>query len=212
MPGLLQQPATPKTQADIQQLLTQKWYAEFNVASPAKPQATLIISSCNGYFAHNQDGLQTLKHNEAAAFMEIAMMCNATMVISLAKPAQSNLLDALPFDAALPAKLPKDAAMLVSTTERDQVNKDNTKKYWRDVNVITKFESAGEGHALYYHAGGYQELERVASGDFNSDGIQDLLVTSRDFVDGGSYSAIRLLLLTKTPVNPDIVLLKEYGF
>lgn len=90
MPGLLQQPATPKTQADIHQLLTQKWYAEFNVASPAEPQATLTISSCDDYFSHNKDGLQTLKQNEAAAFMEIAMMCNATQIISLAKAAPNN--------------------------------------------------------------------------------------------------------------------------
>ena len=75
----------------------------------------------------------------------------------------------------------------------------------------TRVELLGPFQASYHHhEGGTQELALVAKGDFNGDGIEDMLITSRDSVEGGSYRAIRLFLLTRISASSAITVLREY--
>ena len=98
---------------------------------------------------------------------------------------------------------------MISESEQARLNKDKSIKYWKDVNKIIKVDELGPFHANYQHSGGIQELELVAKGDFDGDQIEDMLLTSRDSVKEGSYSAIRLFMITRTS-EASAVMAKEY--
>jgi len=141
--------------------------------------------------------------------MELVVMCQATRHIVNGKASAQTFLKNFVFDKTLPDKLPKKIAMVTSVTEYARLFNDNNIKYWSQVIKITKIDKKDAGHALYHNVGGSQELELVAKGDFNGDNIEDILLTSRDSVEGGSYSAIRLFMFTKLSNDGDIILLSN---
>jgi len=140
--------------------------------------------------------------------MEIAGMCQATSQILNGKASTRTFLHNLEFDNTLPDKLPKQIVTVTSVTEYRKLFSDKNIQQWSQVLNITKVDMKEPGHATYHYEGGYQELELVAKGDFNSDSIEDILLTSRDSVDGGSYSATRLFMFTKLSSDGDIIFLQ----
>ncbi len=49
---------------------------------------------------------------------------------------------------------------------------------------------------VYFHDGGYQEVEILGNGDANNDGIEDVFIVVRDYVEGGNYFNMRLFVLS----------------
>lgn len=197
LPTLLAEPMAKVDATMLPDLLKRKWYAEFNVYEESQPKTTFTLSNCEQYLSHSKQKLWTVVEKENAPFMELAVMCRATQAMLAAKKVEKSFLQDIQFDPTLPDKLPAKFAMVISLAEQQRLAADTSKKLWRDVLKITKTEITGEKHAKYSHDGGMQELEQVARGDFNGDGIEDMLITSRDSVEGGSYSAIRLFMVTK---------------
>lgn len=210
MPTLLAQPLKLASTSDLSKIDNQKWYAEFKVHTDANPAKIITLSSCNDYLAQPNAKLQTLNEKDNTPFMEIALMCRATQMLRAATKPEQSYLQSLQFNESLPSLLPAKFAMVVSASEQARIDADKSRKHWRDVTPITRFETLGPFHANYHHAGGAQELALVARGDFNNDKIEDMLITSRDSVAGGSYGAIRLFLITRTSAAGDIAVLNEY--
>jgi len=57
------------------------------------------------------------------------------------------------------------------------------------------------GRILMTREGFSQMLLLWGRGDFNGDGIEDLLVQSLDMLTGGTYRSMRLFVLTRRTVN-----------
>ena len=57
------------------------------------------------------------------------------------------------------------------------------------------------GCPIFYFDGGYQELEIIGRGDTNNDDIEDVIVVVHDYLDGGNYMNIRLLVLSVDKQN-----------
>jgi hypothetical protein len=207
LPELLAESASIASHSDVGSLLNKTWYAAFQLTDPTEPQTVLSLSSCADYFKHATQPLHTVQERDNAAFMEVVVMCNATKFIAKAIPAKQSFLSNLVFDATLPEKLPAQFAMVISVSERDMQLHDKSLKYWSQVNKITAVETNSPIQVTYRHDGGAQEVELVAKGDFNADGVEDVMLTSRDSVEDGSYSAIRLFTLTKLANDGDIKIL-----
>jgi len=195
--ALLNQAITSNNVADIKTMLKKDWYSAVNVKSLKQPGSTYAIKSCTEYFKLSDKTLTTVRENESSAFTEFALMCEAAKVIIEAKPSKLSFLDDLKFDKQLPNKLPKQIAMVISTTESKKLNANSKLVSWADVNKINKVNIINNVKAIYHHQGSAQEIELMAKGDFNGDGIEDMLISSRDSVVGGSYSALRVYQVTK---------------
>lgn len=208
LPALLEQSVQVVQLETLADVLTQKWYAEFSVFDTAQPDQTFSLSTCQNYLPQQAKQLNTRQENENTAFMEITVMCAATDKILHAQPAKVSFVKDLPFDESLPNKAPVAVAMILSSNERDKILSDNNNKTWSQAAHIIGYENLGAYHAVYKAEGGIQELELVARGDFNRDGFEDLMLTSRDYVTEGNYSAIRLFILTRTILDGPIQLVQ----
>lgn len=208
MPDLLVQSVKITNIDDIKALLAKKWYAEFPAISLVSPDKIITLSSCRTYLDNSGKQLNTVRERDNAAFMEITAMCVATEFIVNGKLSKQTFLSGLLFDNKLPDKLPAQLALVISEAESAKLLNNKKIKYWSHINKITSVSKNSINHATYTHDSGSQELELVAKGDFNADGIEDMLLTSRDSVEGGTYSATRLFVLTKLSKDVAIELLE----
>lgn len=201
---------------DLAEVLKRKWNAEAKVYKEAAPDKVITLSSCETYLARSDVRLWAVKDYEDIWFMGIAMMCRATQIMLTATRPEKTYLQGLQFDKNLPGKLPVNLSLntvLDDPSGLARIKADKSLKLWRDVARVSKVEVQGPWHAIYHDdSGGIQELELVAKGDFNGDKTEDMLITSRDSVVGGSHKAVRLFMLTKHSETGDVVLLHEYGY
>jgi len=210
LPQYLANPFNVRTHADVAALLNKKWYGAFQVhATDEAPTET--IASCNEYFRAAQKPLQTVKESEYGPFRFMVMMCLATRATSQARASRISTFSKLVFDKNLPAKLPAPMAMIISSTERQRILSDKAIRHMSQVHRIIKLKRHSRFDVDYAHEGGSQQLQLVARGDFNHDGVEDYLISSLDSVVGGSYSAMRLFLITRKPGQGDYSLIKEFN-
>lgn len=207
---LLDQPVKIKIVDDIRLSLDQDWYAGVSVKSNNTEQSIRKVKNCRDYFSAAEQGLIPVKEYENSAYQEFARMCDAANAIINAKPSSKSFLSSLTLDDTFPNKMPKQLAMVISLSEYQRILKNNSLNYWSDVNQIIGFDKRTEHRAIYKQQGGSQDIQLITKGDFNGDGIEDLLMTSRDTVEGGSYNATRMFLITKTSIDTDYTVLKEY--
>ena len=226
---LLEEPA-PLTEAkDLAGLLKRKWTygGEFRVYRDVPPDVfnekealakAFTLSSCEGYLAQANVRLWTVTQHEdtGAIFRDMTMMCRATQIMLTGTQPGKTYLQSLQFDKSLPGKLPVHVSLntrLGGSSEIASIKANKSLKLWKDVAHITQVEELGSRHAIYHDAsGGMQELELVAKSDFNGDKIEDMLITSRDSVVGGSYKNVRLFMLTKYSETGEVVMLNEYEY
>ena len=211
MGELLDKPEKLKSASEVKSALNKNWYAGITVKS-TNNKVTRVIDNCHDYFIAYKEGLIPLKEYEISAYSEFAMMCTASREIINAKPASASFLNELILDKAFPNLMPKQLAMIISQSESQKALNNNKLTYWSDVNKIVNVDVKTNYQAIYKHKGAAQTIEFVAKGDFNGDAIEDLIITSRDVVEGGSYNAIRMFLITKKSSNTNYILLKEYRY
>lgn len=197
MPGLLDQPVAVNSQKDLRKLRESPWYASVAVEAPDlnEPQA---IDSCNDYFAVNAENLRAHKAQEHNALLELMVMCEATRLLSEASPAKQSNIPEQPLDAQLPDRLPKSVALVTSQSEWNRIENDQNVSSWGEVNTINEVKKTSAHQAEYHLDTGLQTVSILGRGDFNEDGREDLLVSVKDTVEGGSYFNLRLFVLTVT--------------
>lgn len=193
MGELLSDPFIIKDRKDIQRAINAPWYAEITILENSKE---ILLGNCKNYLSVAIDTLQTLRGNEIYPFRELAMMCRTSELLLNATPPVKSNINSNFINKHLPKKLPKEIAFQTSTVETEESMLDSTKKYWGDVNQNLKFQALSKGKAKYFDAAGSQTISIIARGDFNGDGLEDILLTSQDEVNGGSYSNLRLFALT----------------
>ncbi len=206
MQGLLASPGTPIQQpGDLARLITSPWYAEIQVTATKTGEASL--ASCKDYFEKAGKATRTIRDNEMSAYLEFATMCDATQLLVAANNAEKTFLPNAFLNANTPTLWPKEIAFQISTEEsrRNMLNPKLTT--WADITPILKYEQKTDTQSVYYLKGGSQEIDIIGRGDTNHDGIEDLIVLSRDYAEGGSYFNMRLFVLS-VRTNGNWVLLK----
>lgn len=197
MPSLLEQTPEVNSQKDLRKLLELPWYASIDVGS-RKLETARAIKSCNDYFSVKSSDLRAQQEQEHSALLEFIVMCEATRLLSYAAPAEYSHIPAQPLDAQLPNKLPKSLALVTSQSERNRFKNDQSISSWADVNAISMVEQPSAHQSEFRSDAGLQTLSILGRGDLNGDGREDLLVSVKDSVEGGSYFHLRLFVLTVT--------------
>lgn len=191
-------------------VLALKWDWTATVENSSKPDKYFNISNCTEYFQTTYEKITTIPYSDNTFFMRVAAFCEATRIIANATPSTKTFLDTVNFDKHLPEQLPKQMAQIISTMESKRIMANNNISTWAQVESIIKTEKIGPYHLKYYNEGGSEELQLLAKGDFNHDGIEDMLLQINDAVEGGSYSATRLFALTRLKPEGKIQLLEQW--
>lgn len=195
MEELLSNPIIIRDHNDLQRALSAPWYAEVTVLGTKTSEETLL-KNCRSYLSLATEKTHTLRENEISAFLELAMMCRSTKLLLNAKnPIKSNIPSDF-INEFLPEKLPSTIAFQTSTEEAKKSAIDSMKKYWGDINQNLKYEAVSKEKAKYSGESGVQYITLIGRGDFDGDGLEDVLITSRDVVDAGSYFNLRLFALS----------------
>ena len=96
----------------------------------------------------------------------------------------------------MPNLSPKSIALQTSLEESKRNANNAALSHWADIMSLTKYESQSATKSTYYHNGGYQKLEIIGRGDTNNDLIEDVIIVVHDYLEGGNYMNIRLLVLS----------------
>jgi len=210
MPNMLSSSFKIQEFNDIRKMLTIKWYGGFSIVKAAKPDNVIHISTCQNYFSFKGEEIYTTPEINNSALMYIAVLCEATQVIANGKPSKKSFLDTIIFNKHLPEQLPPQMAQIISTMESKRILANKKITSWAQVDPILKTEKLSPNRVKYFIDGGSEELQLLAKGDFNHDGIEDMLIQINDAVEGGTYSATRLFLLTRLTSNGQIKLLQQW--
>jgi len=204
----LKEMAPVHNQHDIQAMLNKRWYSPFKLIN-IKTKKVLNVNRCSQILPTITQ-LQPVHENEIYAYAELAAMCVATESIVKARPAIRSALSTFKLDADLPLHLPKNLALIISVSEWKEIAQNKDIVSWAQVEKVEFVSKISEYKAKYAMAGAYQEIALIARGDFNHDGIEDLLLFAKSHVVGGTYAAYRLFWVTKKNTNSRITLIREF--
>lgn len=167
------------------------------------------FSNCATYLASATEKTRALQPNDMGPFLEIAAMCRSTDVLARAEGFGHSYIPEEFLNQSSIGSFPSAFAIDISSAEAEQHANDPAVKYWGDINKLNTFEVISKERARFTHSGGNQQIDLVGRGDFNGDDIEDLLLVSRDSVEGGSYFNMRLFSITANKEG-EWVLLKAY--
>lgn len=210
------QPA-PDTRGAVEKELSEAWLdaidVQWTAADGGRMQASL--DSCSDYLEVADRRVSTAYGGTTwMIFQARALDCRAAMLTLAAQPAAISHLRALAFDEDLPDHLPWQVAMIFSGTEAERIGAERPDATWRQAlfEPLTDVSSCGPHCGSYGDPGGDQAVRLVARGDFDGDGIEDILLSSSNSVRGGSYQASRMFLLTRRQPDGRIELIRELEY
>jgi len=194
LPDLLKKPIKIDKKSDISKLISSPWYYTFKMKNTKHGLAN--FSSCYDYFTQTTSHTRPQKESEMPAYLELKSMCDAARILMTATNALQSYLPKAPLDKSTPNFWPKEIASQISTKEAKRTLKDTSLKTWSDITHINSYHSKSVNQATYRYTGGYQEINILGRGDVNHDGIQDLIISSRDYTDEGDYFNMRIFVLS----------------
>lgn len=192
LPSLLEIPEDDRDPGHAQRWLGQRWYAGVQVTVGVQRQL-VILESCTDYLAAPTP-IHLVHNQEIAAFSILAVNCLVAELIAIGKASRQSFIEARLVDENLPQRMPSMLAMVTSVSEWGRVEPG---RKWSEVNADVSFTAMGANEGRFTHGGGVQELTEMARGDFTGDGLEDVLLNSFDRVQGGSYAARRLFLISR---------------
>ncbi|MGH8085992.1 MAG: hypothetical protein ACREPV_12065 [Lysobacter sp.] len=206
----------PETRDAVRQALFLPWYAPIAVTPEGSSGGERFsLRSCADYLRVADRRVRPADDPTAwVPFMDRALTCQAARLILDAQPATTSHVRSMAFDKTLPERLPWQVAMIISGGERERIAAERADALWSEALFapLTEFSACGDHCAIYGDEGGDQEVQLVAHGDFNTDGIEDVLIRSFDSVKGGSYRAVRMLVLTRRSADGDYELLEQLDY
>jgi len=195
MPDLLAGDVAVERRDEVSALLGKKWYASIDVIN-TRSEDESTFSSCEEYLREATPETRALREYEMNAFVELVVMCRATELLSTAENPGTSYIPEDVLAVSSPDRFPSELAFETSRTESEKNRGDPEVRYWGDINNIDRVDILSATVVDFYTDSGVQRVELVARGDFNGDGVEDIILTSRDSVDGGSYQHLRLFVLS----------------
>ncbi len=191
------------------QQLEQRLHAPF-VEGTAHPAG---ISNCVQLLDRRRQSSQSqASDREIQAERSTLVDCMILDQLWRAKPARSSYLSDLAWNEHVLSSLPPQLAITVSTESERAVDAAAAQgKNWPtfDPSVTAAPSSKGPDQIVVTGNGFSEQLILWGRGDFNGDGIEDLLVQSLDTLTQGTYRNTRLFVLTRRAANGQLSLVRS---
>ncbi len=171
--------------------------------------ANIVIANCRDYVRLVDSIVGAASDQEFRVLRATGARCVALDALQTARPAERSFVAGFGLDQSalrfLPARLaltvsPDDEARLIKAEARQTSLKD----FQRDVRIRSSSRNAAVLTANYWTA----DLTIDARGDFDGDGIEDLLITRRASLNRGSLTTADVFILTRTRLGVPLRVLR----
>ncbi|MGF1688623.1 hypothetical protein L4C36_18375 [Photobacterium japonica] len=185
-------PVDAVTSADFISMYDAKWYYEESLRHDEHGDKQ--VSTCADLVVSLNDGYRSPTNDEYDYISAVNHLCVTWREISKLGISDKTYLDGLQLNKSLASVLPPQLAMTISKHDKSRLM---TMPSWDAMSAMMNVIPLNHDQALFETKTGTQKLTVMAKGDYNKDGVEDVLVYLEDNVKGGSYSAVRAFVLTR---------------
>ncbi|HHX8485373.1 TPA: hypothetical protein ACVO3E_001949 [Vibrio diabolicus] len=194
------------TQDDIRAVYDAEWYFEFPLKSASGEVS--VAKSCADLEQKSQNKISAKIDSEHSALMATKVLCDSWKVMGALKPSNTSYIPDGIISESLPDISPSELSFIISD---EQVRRSKEVHQWADMDKITSFERLNDFQAVFYdNSDGYQKVTLLATGDYNDDGLEDVILLKENSVLSGSYTSTHGYVLSKLQENGSYELIKEW--
>ena len=187
--------------------LNTPWSFSIEVSAPGEKSHT--VDSCRNYFAVD-DQAEPVRPSEYPAYRVVGISCLAVQQALSMQASDKSFVRSITCDKTLADKFPDEVALVISSEEKKRLNENPDIRVWSDVEEIISVDQLDTDVYHYKTEGVNHNIKRLALGDVNDDGLEDLLIRDDVTLDEGSYSASRLFVLTRRSAQGTLEVLNSF--
>nr|WP_246833671.1 ATPase [Vibrio diabolicus] len=182
------------------------WGYEFDLVNSLGEHKA--VSSC----AELKDA-KASEFGAAKAFEHVALMaylseCQTWLEMAKLGPSKYSYLSDFKLDETLPDNAPSALAFVISNESADRAKSLST---WNEADKIKQVKVTDKRTTEYYDAtDGLQVVTIKAKGDYNADGLEDIIISKENSVLSGSYSSSHGYVLTRLSEGSQLKVLAEW--
>ncbi len=168
---------------------------------------TATLRNCAAYLKEMGRGFRAANDRDQRRLQLLRADCRALDLLRSARPARRSAIGDAWRD---PRYLPPTLSFLPSAESRHQALAAQYKGLsWKDSEPGVRVTSSGPKQIAMDTGSGVVRLEWYARGDFDGDGVEDVLVRVATYAKQGTYATIRLFLLTRDSPEQVLRVLRE---
>lgn len=169
-----------------------------------------VVRSCADYFRYRRQGFAPASDMELRVLRSWGVDCDALRLLENVKPPARSFLRGFQLGVAVIGVLPPQLATALSK-EKALEAKQAEEKGMSWGTYAPRARARHRGNQLLVTDGNTRTtLEVYARGDFDNDGIEDILVRDDSEVIGGTYANSRLFLLTRSAESELLKIVSVY--
>ncbi|QFU06556.1 hypothetical protein FIU82_16325 (plasmid) [Pseudoalteromonas sp. THAF3] len=190
----------------FKELSNKKWFYSYEVTSESKK--TLEINSCKKLSEALEEGYSSSNYREQKALIATNKICTTWSHMGELKPSKKSFIGALKHSLNLPNKMPPELSLVISNDDKRRLENASS---WEEMGQIKNIEPVNDEQAVYYDKdGGIQRLTIMAYGDYNEDGVEDVVLHMANAVERGSYSSSYSYVITRLTADSKYSLIKKF--
>jgi hypothetical protein len=202
---------------DIDKTLKAPWDSAFKVYKydnkKSKQKKFIKVCNCKDFFLAYYKGMEPLNgQNDYYVYLSNGLDCFAAQAILKAKPSDYSYIEGLKIDRYIARCLPSEMSLVFSPENETELKlTKNKRKSWAEYDEITGGMEKDDAVELFAKHSGHR-VEKLATGDFNEDGIEDIMLLVNHWPKEGSAHTTDLYVISRLGKNePLIVLDKNSG-
>ncbi|MFH4626754.1 ATPase [Vibrio alginolyticus] len=167
-----------------------------------------LVSNCQDLANASSAGFTAAKAYEYGAFKEYLTQCQTWGEMAKLAASKRSYISKFKLDDSFPSLAPSALAFVISNESAEKVKALST---WDEVDRIQRTQVASPVRAEYFDAtDGFQVITIMAKGDYNADGIEDIVIEKENSVLSGSYSSSHGYVLTRMSDQALFTVLAEW--
>lgn len=169
---------------------------------------TKSVSNCKDLANASSAGFTAAKAYEYGAFKAYLTQCQTWSEMEKLAASKRSYISKFKLDNSFPSLAPSALAFVISNESADKAK---TLSTWDEADRIQRTQVASPERAQYFDAtDGFQVVTIVAKGDYNADGIEDIVIEKENSVLSGSYSSSQGYVLTRMSEQALFTVLAEW--
>ena len=196
--------------ADVPNRLSEPWGYSLDVyrLDETRGRETASMSDCVSYFRLSDAGFEARPIHEQ---LDLGADCHAIRAIGEATASRASHLEGFRLDERSVELLPPDLSLIVSDDDARRVETANAAGHaWSQVEPIGSVTVERSGAILVEGDGWGVRVALLTWGDFDGDGVEDVVAKLGGWLTEGSYRTTRLVVLTRPEAGARLKLVREY--
>lgn len=198
-------PVDAVSSADFISMYDTKWYYEESLKHDESGDKQ--VSTCADLVGSLNAGYRSQTNDEYDYISAVNHLCVTWREIAKLGVSDKTYLDSLQLNKSLASVLPPQIAMTISKHDKSRLM---TMPSWDAMSAMMNVTPLNHDQAIFETKTSTQKLTVMAKGDYNKDGVEDVLVYLEDNVKGGTYSAVRAFVLTRLEGGDTFTLLHQW--